>query len=106
MIQHECSQRNVTVKQSERERNRIILQFGTFAKASQITEFLSDNPSIGYFNYHHNPELDKYDAEIAVKFERSNALLFSLLKNYLGVNLWEILPDEVASSNHPLNQNS
>jgi len=105
MITHECSRRNITVKQSERERNKLILQFETFAKASQVADFLSGNDSISFY-YHHNPAVEKYDAEIAVRFKRENAILFTLFRNYLGINLWEILPDEVAPYSDPLNSNS
>ena len=105
MITHECSRRNITIKQPEIDKRKIILQFETFAKASQIMDFLSSNGGTKV-HYFHNPSVEKFKVEIAVVFESVNPMLFTLLNKYLGINLWEILPDELAPSDHPINTNS
>lgn len=106
MIVHDSDRKNVTVKQSEVKEDHLILQFGTFAKASKVMDFLSDRDDSVSFNYYHNPTVERYDAELAITFQKRDSVLFSLFGNFIGVDLWEILSDEVAPSNHPVNVNS
>ena len=93
----ESERKNVTVKQSGVVDEKIILQFETYAKASQIMDFVSttSTQTALEFSYHHNPNLEKYDAEISVTFKNKCPFLMSMLEKYIGVDLRNELPENV-----------
>jgi len=68
--------------------------------------YLSEHTEDIDFNYHHKPTVERYDAEISIKFLETNPTLFAIISNYIGVDFWTILPENITPSSHPLNSNS